>query len=277
MLLALVLPAVPGHAGTVGTLVFSVFARSNTNAGLHTMPATGGAETKLPGTTFDYRPRWAPDGSGLAYIHGRSIRWIDANGSNDHLLIGHAAMPAHHNNPSTIAWSPDGLELLLPLYSSGFRTVRLYRVDVATKHFHLVLKGAFDADWSTTNRIAAVKAGTIMTMDPDGSNRTVIYGHDAVWLRWSPDASMLALQRNFPNGGDIIVLGSDGSNPTNLTSSRAFDWSPSWSPDSTKIVWSKSRRVQDPGDLFVMDANGSNVTQLTATPKLDEYEPDWAA
>jgi hypothetical protein len=26
-----------------------------------------------------------------------------------------------------------------------------------------------------------------------------------------------------------------------------------------------------------MDPDGSNVTQLTATPKLDEYEPDWAA
>jgi Tol biopolymer transport system component len=42
-------------------------------------------------------------------------------------------------------------------------------------------------------------------------------------------------------------------------------------------VWSKSRDISSPGNLFAMDPDGSNVTQLTATPKLDEYEPDWAA
>jgi TolB protein len=277
VILALVVPAVPGHAGTTGILVFSVFSRSDAKAGLHTMPATGGTETKLAGTTSAYRPRWAPDGSGLAYIHARSIRWIDADGSNDHVLVGHAAMPAHHDFPSTIAWSPDGKQLLLPLYSSGFRTVRLYRVNIATKRFHVVLKGAYDADWSTANRIVAVKAGTIMTMDPDGSNRTVISTHDATWLRWSPDASMLVLQRNLNSGGDIFVMGSDGSNPTNITNSKSFDWWPSWSPDSSRIVWSKSRDISSPGNFFAMDPDGSNVTQLTATPKLDEYEPDWAA
>jgi TolB protein len=280
----MVVPATPVRAGSsVGTLVFSsVFGASRSDTGLYTMPAGGGAETKFAGTEGAYRPRWAPDGSGLAYIHARSIRWIDANGSNDHLLLGHAALPAHHANLTTIAWSPDGTQLLLPLYTSRYRHVRLFRVVLANKRFHLVLKGASEADWSTTGRIAAVKGSGVLTMDPDGSNRTEIYGHPSRWLRWSPDSSMLVFQRNvkYSNrrySGDIFVMGADGSNPTNLTNSKAYDWSPSWSPDSTRIVWSRGPTVQDRANLFVMDAGGSNRTRLTSTPDLDEYEPDWKA
>ena len=275
--LTLFIPAAPAHATSAGTLVFSGFSTNPKNAGLHTMPATGGTETKLAGTQTAYRPRWAPDGSGVAYIHARSIRWINADGSNDHLLIGHNAMPAHHWHLSTIAWSPDGTQLLLPLYTYGYRLVRLYRVDVATKHFDVVLKGASKADWCPTGRIVAIKAGSIMTMDPDGSHRTVIASGDPDWIRWSPDGSMLTLQQSVRRSGDIFVMDADGSHLTNLTTSKAYDWSPSWSPDSTKIVWSRSATFQDPGDLFVMDADGSNRTRLTSTAHLDEYEPDWTA
>ena len=88
---------------------------------------------------------------------------------------------------------------------------------------------------------------------------------------------MLVFQRDIKRSGEIFVMGADGSNPTNLTNSKAYDWSPSWSPDSTRIVWSRSPTVQDRGNLFVMDADGSNRTRLTSTPDLDEYEPDWKA
>jgi TolB protein len=277
VVLALVIPAAPGHAGTSGTLVFSVFARSKTNAGIHTMPASGGATTKLPGTTRDFRPRWSPDGSGLAYIHGRTIRWINADGTNDHLLIGKSAMPAHHPIPNTIAWSPNGDQLLVSMYTRRFRSARLYRVRLSTRRFHSVLKDSTEADWSSTGRIAAAHGSTVITLDPDGSNRTTIYHHTAQWVRWSPDASMLVLQRNVKRSGEIFVMGADGSNPTNLTTSKAYDWSPSWSPDGTQIVWARSRRLQDRANLLVMDADGSNRTRLTSTPNLDEYEPDWKA
>ncbi len=88
---------------------------------------------------------------------------------------------------------------------------------------------------------------------------------------------MLVVQRTIKRSGEIFVMGFDGSNPTNLTTSERYDWSPSWSPDGSRIVWSRSRRIQDRGNLFVMDADGSHKTQLTSTPKLDEYEPDWKA
>lgn len=277
LIVALVAPAAPGHAASSGTLLFSVFAGSATKAGLHTMPASGGTETKLVGTDRAFRPRWSPDGSGLAYIHAHGIRWIDADGSNDHLLIGAAAMPGHHPIPNTIAWSPNGKQLLVSVYARSYRTARLYRVRLATKRFRVVLKGSTGGDWSSAGRIAAATSSGVVTLDPDGSHRTTIYGHEVQWIRWSPDASMLVVQRNVKRSGEIVVMGADGSSPTNLTTSKAYDWSPSWSPDGTQIVWSRSKTFQDPGNLFVMNANGSNVMQLTRTPKLDEYEPDWKA
>jgi TolB protein len=54
------------------------------------------------------------------------------------------------------------------------------------------------------------------------------------------------------------------------------DWSPTWSPDGTRIAWARSRSLFGFDDLFVMNADGSGVTRLTRTPKVDEYEPDWS-
>jgi len=76
---------------------------------------------------------------------------------------------------------------------------------------------------------------------------------------------------------DIFVVDADGSNPTNITHSKQVDWSPTWSPDGTTIMWSRSKDVYAFANLFTMLADGSNVTRLTATDKIDEYEPDWTS
>ncbi len=62
--------------------------------------------------------------------------------------------------------------------------------------------------------------------------------------------------------GDIYVVNADGTGKTRLTRHPAEEFDPAWSPDGTKIAFSRftGRRFQ----VFVMDADGSDATQLTS-------------
>jgi TolB protein len=51
-----------------------------------------------------------------------------------------------------------------------------------------------------------------------------------------------------------------------LTSGKRADERPDWSPDGTRIVFSRN------GNIWIMDADGQNETRLTDT-KQDEFAP----
>lgn len=57
--------------------------------------------------------------------------------------------------------------------------------------------------------------------------------------------------------GEIYVRDFAGSSPTRLTTNTAYDSSPIWSPDSTRIVFGRD------ADVWVMDPDGSNQTNLS--------------
>jgi TolB protein len=61
--------------------------------------------------------------------------------------------------------------------------------------------------------------------------------------------------------GDIYVVNADGTARTRLTSDPAEEFSPTWSPDGTKIAF--SRFTSGHFQIFVMNADGTAATQLT--------------
>jgi len=67
---------------------------------------------------------------------------------------------------------------------------------------------------------------------------------------------------------EIYTCTADGSNITRLTNDDAADEDPAWSPDGTRIAFTRE------GNLFIMNANGSNVVQKTFTS--DVWKPAWS-
>ena len=222
---------------------------------------------------------WSPDGTGIAFLaRGGGIRWVDADGSNGHALVPPASFPDGWPRVGSIAWSPDGIQLVVGLVTKQYSHPRLYLVTVADGSLTPLLRGAGQPDWASTERIVAVRHRGLATFDVDGSNLVLLPNSSSYSSpEWSPDASRIAFTRSVNGSYDVFVVDADGSNRTNLTDSPQVDWSPTWSPDGSTIMWSRSKTYSSFADLFTMLADGSNVTRLTHTDKIDEFEPDWTS
>ncbi len=74
-------------------------------------------------------------------------------------------------------------------------------------------------------------------------------------------------------GSHIYVMNSDGSNVHAVTSGRALDTTPAFSPDGSQIAFASSRTGN--GDIYVMNADGSGLRRLTTSPAI-ELDPSWS-
>jgi Tol biopolymer transport system component len=123
----------------------------------------------------------------------------------------------------------------------------------------------------------------IWTVNPDGSGVQEVRSEanaaddDPVF---SSDGQRIA----FVNGsGHIVVMDADGNNAKDLTPNDApggvVDGSPSWSPDGTKIAFSRINfdRASPEYDIWVLNAtDGSGQQNLTAGAGIDSIEPTFS-
>jgi Ca2+-binding RTX toxin-like protein len=73
----------------------------------------------------------------------------------------------------------------------------------------------------------------------------------------------------------IFVIGSDGSNPLNLTPGSPNSADPNFSPDGRRILFG---RLNGPGnfDIFSMNADGSGLANLTASNPTSDTTTAWS-
>ena len=136
--------------------------------------------------------------------------------------------------------------------------------------------------------IPKLLAPEIYVMDADGGNQRRLTNNPArdYAPSWSPDGKWIAFVSDrdgqvnpihgFP-APEIYVMDADGGNQRRLTDNPARDYSPSWSPDGKRIVFSSDRdNDRDHNiEIYVMDADGSNPERLTNNFTEDEY-PAWS-
>ncbi len=72
---------------------------------------------------------------------------------------------------------------------------------------------------------------------------------------------------------DVYVMEADGSSPTRLTTSLAYDDQPKWSPDGSKIVFMSGRDGNF--EIYTMNPDGSGQTRITNNPAGDGF-PAWS-
>lgn len=76
------------------------------------------------------------------------------------------------------------------------------------------------------------------------------------------DRGLIVFQSDRGGHVNLWTMRPDGSGQTKLTDDKVEDVFPSWSPDGTRIAWTRGGFAPS-GEIWVMNADGSGKTQLT--------------
>lgn len=202
----------------------------------------------------DRQPDWSPDGTAIAYT-------IDKPGATKNFEVARmtAAGGGHRRLTTTVAdqassqpsWLPDGRGILFRRSGPTSRT------------------------------------GSIWQMGPNGELPALRFSTPAppLYPSFSPDGRRMLYAAILSPTGDtdrgIFSVDADGSGLATLFDvAGAYDSSPAWSPDRSKIAFESDADVGGANperdmEIWVMGAGGGEPTQLTRNAVHDEG-PSWS-
>jgi hypothetical protein len=265
--------AAPAGAAFPGANGLIAFERGFT-PDIHTMNPDGSVQSLIRTSAED--PVWSPDGSKIAYIDGpdrSNIRVMNPDGTSPTLVC--SCIEDFYGTGtigSFLTWSPDATSLAFDDGPSP-STRQIYRVNAnGTGETQLTSVGSNRGPaWSPDGTKIAFTSDRfpagVWVMNADGTGQTGLGTGGATGRpSWSPDGSKIA----FTRGGVIVVMNSDGSDQTELTTSpNGSDSDPAWSPDGLFIAYES---IDPDHHIKVMNADGTNQTAITTN--LDQ-RPDW--
>src|SRR4051812_36913700 len=124
----------------------------------------------------------------------------------------------------------------------------------------------------------------VFTMNADGSGERQLTSGVTIDVdpTFSPDGTTIVFTRaglvkkKKADPGDIWAMNADGTGQHRLTKGvKRADGQPAYSPDGTKIAFTRNRIAKDTSAVMVMDADGTNERRLTTQGKFNGF-PDWS-
>jgi len=89
---------------------------------------------------------------------------------------------------------------------------------------------------------------------------------------WSLRAGSIVYESHAGSRINIHRYDAGADRPVPLTTHRARDMRPRWSPDGTRVAFHSDLRGND--DVYVIDADGDNLRRIT-THAGQDFDPDW--
>jgi Tol biopolymer transport system component len=187
----------------------------------------GGTAHDLTRGPFDAMPTISPTGARIAFVHGVgdgfTLYTIDRRGR-------HAAQLLSDGLDVTPAWSPAGKTIAFSRLADD-----PLAIDQATLYLA-------DADGSNVRQLGAVPVrGLSPSWSPDGSR--------IAFVSFADHNGSSCQTGTCPPNGEIYVVGADGSALTRLTTSKADDEHPTWSPDGSRIAFASGFTLRRQGHL----------------------------
>jgi Tol biopolymer transport system component len=166
-------------------------------------------------------------------------------------------------------WSPDHTMIASWSYDSRTRMRGIYVRPAAGGEPELLAPSAGRFDWSPDgSMIAYVQGDGRLMLIPASGGVVQDTGFTEVQdVSFAPDGRQVVLQIDF----DLYVADLTTGDSTRITSGRAWDYEPAWSPDSDSIAFTHDR------DVYLVTSDGTGLTNLTPG-KGDDYDrsPAWS-
>jgi dipeptidyl aminopeptidase/acylaminoacyl peptidase len=263
----------------------------STRANIWSVDADGSNHRPLLSGADSYAsPRWAPDGSRLAYLSsadGRGpelyVRWMDT---------GQTALLSNlENSPRGLSWSPDGK------YIAFSNVVKSEGITLATPPAK-----PEGADWAPGVTVidqlnyrsdgrGYLDAGYthVFVLPADGGTPKQItsgdYNHSGS-LSWSPDGEEIVISANRNEDWQYRERNSDlwsvklaSGEMSQLTNRDGPDFAPAFSPDGSRIAYlgyDDERMGYHNTQVNILDVNSGEVSVLTDDLDRSVDSLDWA-
>ena len=206
---------------------------------------------------IQYRsPSWAPGGGRLAFDSGAAIALVNADRSGYRPLTAVTSddgEPAYGRSGSAVAFTG----------RAGSRRDLYVRGTAGGTARRIALRAA-SPDWSSRNRIAFVRDGTIYSVTPRGGRPLRIARGSAP--SWSPSGRSIA----FTRSGGVYVAGADGSGLRRVVRCSGCR-APAFSPDGRMLVYKKN------GLVVARTRDGKRLRTIIEDVRggFDASEPSW--